>query len=116
MKHTKHHTIDYIEFCAQDLEKVKTFYSQVFGWSFVDYGPEYTAFNDGKMEGGFGVGTPSKNTGALVILYSEALEKTQEAVMNAGGTISKNIFTFPGGRRFHFIDTTGNELAVWSDV
>jgi predicted enzyme related to lactoylglutathione lyase len=111
----KDHTINYIEFTAPDLEKIKAFYTKVFKWKFTDYGPEYSAFNDGFIDGGFEKGEV-KNTGQpLVILYSSNLEDTQKAVAAAGGKIVRGIFSFPGGRRFHFTDPSGNELAVWSD-
>ncbi len=112
-----HHNdrIDYIEFSATDIPATKAFYSSVFGWKFTDYGPDYVSFEDGQMGGGFAK-VPSNSTGGpLVILYSSALEKTQAAVVGKGGRISKPIFSFPGGRRFHFLDPNGNELAVWSD-
>ena len=111
--------INYIEFPASDLELVKTFYTNTFGWTFQDYGPEYCAFNDGNTEGGFfhseGSSKPS-NGAALIVLYSDDLENTQDNIVKNGGSIVKEIFTFPGGRRFHFEDPAGNELAVWSDT
>lgn len=110
----KHHALNYIEFLAPDLEAVKRFYSDAFGWKFTDYGPEYTAFTDGEFEGGFATGQPQKG-GPLVILYSDRLEESLAAVEQNGGRISKSIFQFPGGRRFHFFDPAGNELSVWSD-
>ncbi|MES2668316.1 MAG: VOC family protein [Patescibacteria group bacterium] len=110
-----HHRINYIEFPAEDLESVKAFYAKAFGWTFTDYGPTYTAFSDGTMDGGFEKGGGRGKDGALVILYSENLEATLSAVTDAGGSIEKEIFDFPGGRKFHFRDPSGNELAVWSD-
>ncbi len=109
--------INYIEFPAGDLAVAKRFYAEAFGWTFVDYGDEYVAFNDGKTDGGFfksELATTTAAGGALVVLYSDALEETLEAVTQAGGEIVKPIFSFPGGRRFHFTDPCGNELAVWS--
>lgn len=111
----KHHTINYIEFQASDLEKIKDFYTKAFGWKFTDYGPEYAAFNDGFIDGGFEKGEVKNQGQPLVILYSSNLEKSQATVEEAGGKIVKAIFSFPGGRRFHFTDPSGNELAVWSD-
>lgn len=111
----KHHQINYIEFSANALTKIKTFYTEAFGWTFTDYGPDYIAFNDGSLDGGFARNTPSADTGPLVILYSDNLEDSLKTVTNCGGSISKPIFDFPGGRRFHFLDPEGNELAVWSD-
>src|SRR6056297_3565484 len=98
---SKHHTVNYIEFPANDLEAVKQFYSIVFGWKFTDYGSEYTAFTDGVLDGGFMAGTTVRDKGPLVILYSDNLELSLIAVKQNGGQISKPIFDFPGGQRFH---------------
>jgi len=113
----KHHDdrIDYIELPATDIPATKTFYTAVFGWKFTDYGPDYVAFADGDMEGGFAKVPANRSGGPLVILYSSALEQTQAKVVSKGGKIAKPIFSFPGGRRFHFLDPNGNELAVWSE-
>lgn len=109
----RHHAINYIEFTAPDLEAVKTFYSTVFGWVFTDYGSEYIAFSDGNLEGGFARGE-ARTRGALVILFSEDLTGTQTAIEAGGGSITTPTYDFPGGRRFHFSDPAGNELAVWA--
>ena len=111
----KHEQIQYIEFLSQDLLRIKAFYEHVFNWEFTDYGPEYTAFTGDYVDGGFTIGEPKKGS-ILVILYSEKLEETLEKVTAADGTIVKDIFDFPGGRRFHFTDPDGNELAVWSAI
>jgi predicted enzyme related to lactoylglutathione lyase len=111
----KHHSINYIEFPADNLEAVKSFYTTVFGWSFTDYGPTYAAFNDGVLDGGFTSGAIAKGSGPLVILYSSDLESSVAAITEAGGTILKPVYEFPGGKRFHFADPAGNELAVWSE-
>jgi predicted enzyme related to lactoylglutathione lyase len=107
--------IDYIELPTVDLMEAKRFYGEVFGWKFVDYGPEYTSFNDGRLDGGFRKEPAVQIGGPLIIIYSINLELIQEKVKSAGGTIIKEIFEFPGGRRFHFTDPSGNELAIWSD-
>ncbi|NNK29986.1 MAG: VOC family protein [Flavobacteriaceae bacterium] len=107
--------IDYIEFKAHDLEKTKTFYSQVFGWTFTDYGPTYTSFTESGIYGGFETTEEPIINGALIVLYHSHLKSVQGAVEKAGGEITKAIFSFPGGSRFHFKDPSGNELAVWSD-
>jgi uncharacterized protein len=107
--------IDYIEFHAADLAAVKKFYSAAFGWKFTDYGPGYSAFEDGRLTGGFTTAGGPSSASPLVILYSAALEAMRAKVIAAGGKISKDIFSFPGGRRFHFVGACGNELAVWSD-
>ncbi len=109
-----HDQIQYIEFLSSDLARIKAFYTASFGWSFTDYGPEYTGFEGQYVDGGFTKGTPSKGS-ILPILYSSDLENTKASVEKAGGAIVKDIFTFPGGRRFHFADPDGNELAVWTD-
>jgi uncharacterized protein len=107
--------IDYLEFAATDLPAVKRFYGEAFGWQFTDYGPDYTSFVDGRLSGGFqrlDLVTPG---GPLVVIFAIDLEKAQAKVSRVGGRIVKPIFSFPGGRRFHFMDPAGNELAVWSD-
>lgn len=107
--------MDYIEFPASDIEATKRFYSAVFGWSFTDYGPNYTSFHDGRLGGGFTMSAKPVKGGLLVVLYAKSLEETQQKVLGAGGKIVIETFEFPGGRRFHFSDPNGNELAVWSE-
>lgn len=111
-------TINYIELPAVDLDAVKAFYSNAFDWAFTDHGPDYTAFNDGHTDGGFyraPLSSSAAKGAALVVLYAADLEATLDTVTACGGRIVKQIFAFPGGRRFHFADPAGNELAVWSD-
>lgn len=107
--------LDYVEMQAAggSLDSVKAFYSAAFGWTFTDYGPSYSAFSEG-VDGGFD-GATSRDTKPLPVLYSENLERSLNAVIEAGGRIVRPIFTFPGGRRIHFADPAGNELAVWSE-
>ncbi|CAN5507754.1 VOC family protein [soil metagenome] len=107
--------IDYIEFNVSDIERSKRFYGQAFGWSFTDYGPEYCAFDDGRMSGGFAIGEASGSGGPLVILYANDLADTQQRVEEAGGSILKPAYDFPGGSRFHFTDPDGYQLAVWTE-
>lgn len=110
--------IDYIEFPASDFDTLQSFYEKAFGWVFTEYGPEYRAFNDGNLDGGFYKSdkcSSTDNGAALIILYASDLAKTQQKIVASGGAIIKGIFEFPGGRRFHFTDPNGNELAVWSD-
>ena len=107
--------MDYIEFPATDIEATKRFYGAVFGWSFTDYGPNYTSFFDGRLGGGFTMSAQPVKGGPLVVLYAQSLEETQRKIVGAGGKILIEIFEFPGGRRFHFADPNGNELAVWSE-
>ena len=106
--------IDYIEFPAADIERTKAFYAGIFGWKFTDYGPDYTSFEDGRIAGGFARQAVSGG-GPLVVLYASDLARMRAKVTSAGGVIVKDIFAFPGGRRFHFSDPSGNELALWSD-
>jgi predicted enzyme related to lactoylglutathione lyase len=111
----EHHRIDYIEFSVRDIDAAKRFYTTAFGWKFQDYGPEYAAILGPDREvGGLMQTDAVRTTGPLVILYSDNLEQSIEAVKNAGGRILKEPYAFPGGRRFHFADPSGNELAVWS--
>jgi uncharacterized protein len=105
--------IDYVEFTAGEVKRSQEFYGRVFGWKFQDYGPEYTSFSDGRMTGGFRAA--QKRNEPLVVIYVANLEVFVDKVKSAGGSIVKAIFSFPGGRRFHFNDPDGNELAVWSD-
>lgn len=107
--------IDYIEFPIVDMAAAKRFYGKVFGWDFVDYGPGYASFNDGRLSGGFRQEPSVQKGGPLVVFYAADLESIQARIEDAGGRIVKAIFEFPGGRRFHFTDPSGNELAVWSD-
>lgn len=115
-----HHKFNYIELPATDMAAMKAFYGAVFGWTFIDYGPDYASFQGAGLDGGFdadpevvGGRKPSTN-GALVILYSDDLKASESQIHQAGGTISVEPFDFPGGRRFHFTDPSGNELAVWT--
>lgn len=109
----KHQQVQYLEFLSRDTEKAKTFYNQAFGWAFTDYGPDYTSFEGDFVDGGFTTGEPVKGS-ILVVLYSENLELSLANVKAAGGVITQEIFDFPGGRRFQFLDPDGYELAVWS--
>jgi predicted enzyme related to lactoylglutathione lyase len=107
--------IDYVEFQVTDIPSTKHFYGDLFGWTFDDFGEGYTAFNHGAGNGGFEKVDDVSRGGPLVVLYTDDLEAKQQDVRDAGGQIVKETFAFPGGRRFHFTDPSGNELAVWSD-
>ena len=110
--------IDYVEFAAADFDTVQAFYEAAFGWTFTNFGPEYRAFSDGRLEGGFRRADSRSTTatgGALVILYADNLESTRDRIVTNGGTLVEDIFSFPGGRRFQFADPHGNELGVWTD-
>lgn len=115
----QHEKIDYVEFPASDLEATKKFFTHAFGWKFTDYGPEYCDFANEGLSGGFFKSNKKATTetgSALIIFYSKNLEGTQKKVEDAGGKIVKPLYSFPGGRRFHFTEPSGNEFAVWSDV
>ncbi len=115
----EHEKINYVEFASSDLTATKTFFTEVFGWRFEDFGPDYTAFSNEGLDGGFyreNLKALTQNGSALIIFYSSDLEKTKDKVVNGGGTITKNTFSFPGGRRFEFAEPAGNEFAVWSDI
>jgi predicted enzyme related to lactoylglutathione lyase len=115
----QHEKINYVEFPAKDIEKARTFFNTVFGWSFTDYGPDYTAFDEQGIYGGFyksDLSVSTENGSALIVFYSNDLESTLAKIETAGGSVVKPIFSFPGGRRFHFSDPNGNEYAVWSDI
>jgi len=115
----EHEKINYVEFPAKDIEKSKAFFTIVFGWSFIDYGSEYSAFSNEGLDGGFfksDLSASTQNGSALIVFYSKSLEETLSKIKAARGSIIKPIFSFPGGHRFHFGDPNGNEYAVWSDV
>ena len=114
MKPTNNH-ISYIEFKATNIENIKQFYTHCFQWEFTDYGPDYTSFSKSGLFGGFEKTENKIKNGALVVLYHTDLDIIKSKIVTEKGTITKDIFSFPGGRRFHFSDPSGNELAVWSD-
>lgn len=106
--------INYVELIVHSIDRARDFYGDAFGWTFTDYGPHYCEFSDGAMKGGFTTeGTPRPG-GPLVVLYADDLLAMQDRIVAAGGIISRRIFDFPGGRRLHFTDPDGYELAVWS--
>ena len=110
--------INYIELPCTNLKASKTFFTDAFGWSFVDYGPKYSAIEGAGLDGGFYESehvASTKNGSALVVIYTDNLEATLATVIDCGGKLEQDIFSFPGGRRFHFSDPSGNEYAVWSE-
>lgn len=115
----KHEKLNYVEFPSRDLALTKDFFSKAFDWVFTEYGPDYIAFSDEGLDGGFFradlASSATSNGAALLVFYSDDLEGTRTKIQNAGGETVKPIFTFPGGRRFHFTEPCGNEFAVWSD-
>ncbi|OOZ39301.1 glyoxalase [Solemya pervernicosa gill symbiont] len=115
----EHEKINYVELPARDIESTKHFFTNVFDWSFVDYGPDYVAFSNAGIAGGFyraDLSSSTENGSSLIVFYSDDLEQTQAKIEKAGGSTIKPIFLFPGGRRFHFADPNGNEFAVWSEI
>ncbi len=113
-----HEKINYIEYPCRNLEATQKFFSEVFAWSFESFGPDYIAFSNQGVDGGFFRSEKcslSESGSALTVFYSENLENTQEKVLTAGGEIIRPTFSFPGGRRFHFLEPSGNEFSVWSD-
>jgi predicted enzyme related to lactoylglutathione lyase len=115
----QHEKLNYVEFAAKDLPATKAFFQAVFRWTFTDYGPDYMAFSNEGLDGGFykaEMASSTSNGGALLVFYSNKLEETLANVEKAGGKVNKAIFAFPGGRRFHFIEPSGNEFAVWGDL
>ena len=113
-KSDSNNRVDYIELNVADIQRSKAFYGTAFGWSFTDFGPTYCEFADGRLTGGFTTNGLPRPGGPLVILYANDLPAVQHRVETAGGRITKPIFSFPGGQRFHFLDPDGYELAVWS--
>ena len=108
--------IDYVEIPVTDLPRARAFFEAMFGWEFQEWGDEYFSFNDGRLDGGCrkerDLAAPGR--GVLLVCYSDNLERDVKRVQELGGSISQDIFPFPGGRRFHFIDPVGNEYAIWS--
>ncbi len=105
--------IHYIELYTTDIPAIKEFYSKAFGWRFIDYGQSYVAFEDAGISGGFELVVGPIVNGTLVVLYHEDLEGIRDTLISMGAPIAQDIFSFPGGRRFHFHDPVGNELAIW---
>jgi len=114
----EHEKINYVECPSRDLTATKEFFGKAFGWDFQDYGPEYTAFSNQGLDGGFYKSdrrSSAAQGAALIVFYSRDLEATQTTIEKSGGVVIKPIFPFPGGRRFHFTEPGGNEFAIWSD-
>lgn len=118
MSSNAHEKLNYVELPAKDLVSTKVFFQRAFDWQFTDYGPEYIAFDCQGLEGGFfksPLCASADKGSALLIFFSTDLDATASKITQAGGVINKPVFSFPGGRRFHFIEPSGNEFAVWSD-
>lgn len=114
-----HEKMNYVEFSACDLIATKAFFESAFDWVFQDYGPEYTAFNHQGLDGGFfkaEVSSTQATGGALIVFFSNNLTDTQNKIKTAGGVITQDTYEFPGGKRFHFTEPSGNEFAVWGEL
>ncbi len=109
----KNNTINFIELQATDLNEIKKFYNATFEWSFTDYGNRYCDFHGAGISGGFAKTKKITTGSTLVVLYHNNLKDIMKKVLNNGGKICKEIFSFPGGSRFEFLDPSGNKLAVW---
>ena len=108
--------IDYVEIPVTDPARARQFFEELYGWTFQSWGDDYLSFNDGRLDGGFRrAEEPAPASGVLLVFYSEDLERDRDRVVELGATISQDIFGFPGGRRFHFVDPVGNEYAIWSE-
>ena len=115
---SEHEKINYVELSSADIGATQRFHSKVFGWQLEGFGPEYTAFSGTGLDGDFylaSMQSRSRDGAALIVLYNKDLTETQNKITAAGSLVVKSCFDFPGGRRFHFEDATGNELAVWSE-
>ncbi|MFW5420649.1 VOC family protein [Nocardiopsis sp. CNT-189] len=113
----RHHALNYVEITVTDLDEAKRFYTKAFGWRFNDYGPGYAGIRDpdGGEAGGLALGGEVRGGGPFVLLFSEDLDRSVEEVTAAGGRVVNGPYAFPGGRRFHFTDPSGNELGVWAE-
>jgi len=109
--------VDYVEIPVTDLEKTRDFFAELFGWSFQEWGPDYFSFNDGRLDGGLRRAEgAAPASGVLLIFFSDDLERDEKRVKTLGATISQEPFSFPGGRRFHFVDPAGTEFAMWTSA
>jgi predicted enzyme related to lactoylglutathione lyase len=109
--------IDYIEIPVTDPAKARDFFAALMGWEFKEWGPDYISFRDGRLDGGFRrCDGPPPADSVLLVFFSEDLERDRERVVELGASISQDIFEFPGGRRFHFVDPLGNEYAIWGEL
>ncbi len=109
--------IDYVEIPVTDLDTAREFFRELFGWEFQEWGPDYYSFNDGRLDGGLRrADEPAPASGVLLVFYSQDLDRDHARVQELGATISQDIFEFPGGRRFHFVDPVGTEYAIWTST
>ncbi len=115
----KHEKMNYVEFPANNIPATKVFFEGAFDWVFQDFGPEYTSFSNEGLDGGFfkaEVSSKQTNGSALIVFFSKNIEKTKAKIESCGGVITQNTFEFPGGKRFHFEEPSGNEFAVWAEL
>ena len=115
----EHEKINYVEYPCRDMAATKAFFSRAFAWQFEHYGADYMAFSGQGLDGGFyrsELCASAQHGSALMVFFSDDLSATQAKVEAAGGTIVKPVFRFPGGKRFHFCDPSGNEFAVWAEL
>jgi len=109
--------IDYVEIPVTDLDTTRAFFEAFYGWEFQEWGPDYYSFNDGRLDGGLRRSEePAPASGVLLVFYSQDLERDYDRVKELGATISQEIFEFPGGRRFHFVEPAGTEFAIWTST
>ncbi len=109
--------IDYVEIPVTDLDKTRAFFEALYGWEFQEWGPDYCSFRDGRLDGGFRrADEAAPASGVLLVFYSSDLERDYARVQELGATISQEIFEFPGGRRFHFVEPAGTEFAIWTST
>jgi len=111
-------TVDYVETPSRDLPKTKAFFSELVGWQFTEYGPDYLDYTDGRTTGGFYRSdkvSSYEGGSTIAVIYTEHLETLRDRAKELGATITRDIFSFPGGRRFHFTEPGGSEFAIWSD-
>lgn len=104
--------LDYIEFASEELEETQTFFARAFGWEFIDYGPDYRDIQNAGLGGGI---ERAPKRAPLPVLKTDNLEHMLDVVQQAGARITRDIFDFPGGRRFQFLEPGGTEMAVWSE-
>lgn len=101
---------------VSELSRAKEFFEQVFGWSYTDWGGDYADTKDSGLESGINADPGHRPRHPLPVIYTTDLDTVRQKVISANGTVTREVFSFPGGRRFHFSDPSGNELAVWSDI
>jgi len=118
MPEPRPNSVDYVEIPSRNVTKSQAFFTALFGLKFTEYGPDYVAFEDGRLSGGFYSSDQVSSVAlgaAIIIFYTEHLESLRDRAIALGATITRDIFSFPGGRRFHFAEPGGSEFSIWSD-